>query len=96
MNYGQMDRGNENPTQHFPWWLRKTTKNPSQPKAALGFVIETSWIRVQCVITFGDAYVIIIIIKTFSYKILFPNTIRANIFPIIVNFDIKLMFPLIT
>ena len=26
---GQMDRGNENPTQHLPWWLRKTTeKNP--------------------------------------------------------------------
>ena len=23
---GQMDRGNENPTQHLPWWLRKTTK----------------------------------------------------------------------
>ena len=30
MNNGQMDRGNENPTQHLPWWLRKTTKNPSQ------------------------------------------------------------------
>ena len=28
MNNGQMDRGNENPTQHLPWWLRKTTKNP--------------------------------------------------------------------
>ena len=23
-----MDRGNENPTQHLPWWLRKTTENP--------------------------------------------------------------------
>ena len=23
MNNGQMDRGNENPTQHLPWWLRK-------------------------------------------------------------------------
>ena len=30
MNYGEMERGNENPTQHLPWWLRKTTKNPSQ------------------------------------------------------------------
>ena len=29
MNNGQMDRGNENPTQHLPW-LRKTTKKPSQ------------------------------------------------------------------
>ena len=23
-----MDRGNENTTQHLPWWLRKTTKKP--------------------------------------------------------------------
>ena len=30
MNNGQMDRSNENPTQHLPWWLRKTTKNPTQ------------------------------------------------------------------
>ena len=30
MNNGQMDRGDENPTQHLPWWLRKTTKNLSQ------------------------------------------------------------------
>ena len=28
MNNGQMDRGNENPTQHLPWWLMKTTKKP--------------------------------------------------------------------
>ena len=28
MNNGQMDRGNENPTQHLPYWLRKTTKKP--------------------------------------------------------------------
>ena len=26
MNNGQMDRGNENPNQHLPSWLRKTTK----------------------------------------------------------------------
>ena len=26
INNGQMDRGNENPTQHLPCWLRKTTK----------------------------------------------------------------------
>ena len=30
MNNAQTDRGNENPTQHLPWWLRKTTKKPSQ------------------------------------------------------------------
>ena len=29
MNNGQMDRGNENPTQRLPWWLRKTTKKTS-------------------------------------------------------------------
>ena len=28
MSNGQMDRGNENPTQHLPWWLMKTTKKP--------------------------------------------------------------------
>ena len=28
MNNGHMDRGNENPTQHLPWWLRKTTRKP--------------------------------------------------------------------
>ena len=26
MNNGKMDRGNENPTQHLPWWLRETKK----------------------------------------------------------------------
>ena len=26
MNNGQMDRGNETPTQHLPWGLRKTMK----------------------------------------------------------------------
>ena len=26
MNNVQMDYGNENPTQHLPWWLRKITK----------------------------------------------------------------------
>ena len=30
MNNGQMDCGKENPSLHLPWWLRKTTKNPSQ------------------------------------------------------------------
>ena len=28
MNNGQMDRGNENQTQHLPWWLRKTMEKP--------------------------------------------------------------------
>ena len=30
MNNGQIDHGNENPTQHLPWWLRITIKNLSQ------------------------------------------------------------------
>ena len=28
MNNGQMDSGNENSTQHLPWWLRKAQKTP--------------------------------------------------------------------
>ena len=38
MNNGQMDRGNENPTQHLHWWLTE-------------FELGTSQIRVQCVTT---------------------------------------------
>ena len=30
MNNGQMDNGNENPTQHFLWWLTEAIKNPNQ------------------------------------------------------------------
>ena len=37
MNDGQMDRGNENPTQHLLWWLRKTTKKPQSGWSAPGF-----------------------------------------------------------
>ena len=39
MNNGQMDRGNENPTQHLPWWLRKTTKKT--PVRLVGTGIRT-------------------------------------------------------
>ena len=28
MNNGQMDRGNENPTQHLPWWQENHEKTP--------------------------------------------------------------------
>ena len=41
MNNGQMDRGNENPTQHLPWWLRKTTK-----KTSIRLVGTGIWTRV--------------------------------------------------
>ena len=49
MNNGQMDRGNENPTQHLPWWLWKTTKKTTARLVAPGFEPETSRMRVSCV-----------------------------------------------
>ena len=36
MNNGQMDRGNENPTQQLPWWLRETTKKTTVRLAGTG------------------------------------------------------------
>ena len=51
VNNGQMDRGNENPTQHLPWWLRKTTKNPQSGWSAPGFEPGTSRMRVSCITT---------------------------------------------
>ena len=51
MNNGQMDRGNENPTQHLPWWLRKTTKKPQSGWSAPGLEPGTSRMRVSCVTT---------------------------------------------
>ena len=49
MNNGQMDRGNENPTQHLPWWLRETTKKPQSCWPAPGFKPGTSRMLVSCV-----------------------------------------------
>ena len=40
MNNGQMDRGNENATQHLPWWLRKITK-----KISVSLVGTGTWTR---------------------------------------------------
>ena len=51
MNNGQMDRGNENPTQHLPWWLRKTTKKPQSGWSAPGFESGSSRMRISCVTT---------------------------------------------
>ena len=51
INNGQMDRDNENPTQHLPWWLRKTTKKPQSGWSAPGFEPGTSRMRVSCVTT---------------------------------------------
>ena len=35
-----MDRGNVNPTQHLPWWLRETTK-----KTLISLISIESWTR---------------------------------------------------
>ena len=51
MNNGQMDRGNENPTQNLPWGLRKITKKPQSGWSAPGFEPGTSRMRVSCVTT---------------------------------------------
>ena len=51
MNNGQMDPGNENPTQHLPCCLRKTTKKPQSGWSAPGFEPGTSRMRVSCVTT---------------------------------------------
>ena len=51
MNKGQMDCGNENPTQNLHWWLRKTTKKPQSGWSAPGFEPGTSRMRVSCIIT---------------------------------------------
>ena len=49
MNNGEMDRGNEHPTQHLPWWLRKTTKKHQSGRSAQGFEPRTSRMRVSSV-----------------------------------------------
>ena len=51
MNSGQMDHGNENPSQYLPWWLRKTTKKPQSGWSAPGFEPGTSRMWVLCVTT---------------------------------------------
>ena len=51
INNGQMDRGNEYPTQHVPWRLRKTSKKPQSGCSAPGFEPEISRMRVLCVTT---------------------------------------------
>ena len=47
MNNGQMERGNENPTQHLPWRLREAMKKSQSGWLGPGFELGTSQIRVQ-------------------------------------------------
>ena len=51
MNNGQMDRGNENPIQHLPWWLTEAMKKSQSGCLGPGFELGISQIRVQCVTT---------------------------------------------
>ena len=67
MNNGQMDRGNENPTQ--PWWLRKTTKKSQSGWSAPGFEPGTSRMRVSCVTTEPPRSVFLALFLHFRRKI---------------------------
>ena len=64
MNNGQMDRGNENPTQHLPWWLRKTTKK--NPVRLVGTGIRTrdlpnaSLVRYHGATSLGDYNIVLL------------------------------------
>ena len=51
MNNGQMERGNENPTQNLPWRLRKAMKKSQSGWLGPGFELGTFQIRVECVTT---------------------------------------------
>ena len=51
MNNDQMDRGNENPTQHIIWWLREAMIKSQPGWLGPGFELGTSQIRVECVAT---------------------------------------------
>ena len=66
MNIGQMDRGNENPTQYLPWQLRKTTKKPQSCWSALGIEPGTSRMWVFCVTTEQPRSVCIVSVYTVS------------------------------
>ena len=49
--FDEMDRGNENPTLHLSWSLRKTTKKPQSGWSAPGFEPGNPRIRVSYVTT---------------------------------------------
>ena len=51
MNNGQMDRGNENPSQHLFWCLTEAMKKSQSSWLGSGFELGASQIRVQCVTT---------------------------------------------
>ena len=69
MNNGKMDCGNENPTQHLPWWLRKTTKKPQSGWSAPGFEPGTSLMRGTCVTTKPPRSVILVLFMHFLPEI---------------------------
>ena len=51
MNNGQMDLGNENPTQYLPSGLREAMIKSHPAWLGSGFELGISQIRVQCVAT---------------------------------------------
>ena len=66
MHNGQMDRGNENPTQHLPRWLRKTTKKTSVRLVGTGIrtrdLANASLVRYHGATSLGS----VIFVNTFS------------------------------
>ena len=68
LNNGQIYRGNENPTQHLPWWLRKTTKNPQSGWSVPGFEPGTSRMLVSCVTKEPHRSVTCSLVSAFSQK----------------------------
>ena len=71
-NYGQMDRGNENPTQHFPWWLREAMIKSHSAWLGPGFELGISQIRVQYVATAPSNSVAQFLFRIITLKILLP------------------------
>ena len=68
MNNGQMDRDNENPTQHLPWWLRKTTKKTQSGWSAPGFEPGASRMRVSCVTTEPPRSILLFLLLSYVIK----------------------------
>ena len=77
-----MDRGNENPTQHLPWWLRKTTKKPQSDWSAPGFELGTPECESRASPRSHLASVIINIVH-----------LLANVFYLVLYIKLQIFFP---
>ena len=83
MNNGQMDRGNENPTQHLPWWLRKTTKNSIR---LVGSGIRTRDLPNASLVRYHEATSLGCL-----WVLLFPHDCLFNVTVVMVTTEIKLL-----